>query len=85
MIQNFLKKARSCKGVVNLAVAITVTDALVQWYPGYNLNHVLFSNRSCTRSLLKRMKLFRRAGTTGKIKITDNARKRSRIEFSSPN
>ena len=30
MIQNFLKKARSCKGVVNLAAAITVTDALVQ-------------------------------------------------------
>ena len=74
MIKKFLKTLRSYGGVVNSAVAIAVADALVQRYPEYNFNHIQFRNRSRTSCSFKKMNLFRRPDTTGKIQITEGAR-----------
>ena len=69
MIKKFTKEARSYKGIVNSAVTITVT----------NLNHILFSNRSWTESLFKRMKFVKQAGMTGKIEKTGITRKETKL------
>ena len=75
MIQKFLKTLRSYRGVVNSAAAIAVADALIQRYPEYNFNQIQFRNRSWTSCLSKRTNLFRRPDTTGKIEMTEGARK----------
>ena len=81
MIIKFLKATRSYEEVVISVVEIAVANVLVQRYPEYNLNHIQFCNRCWNTSLFTRMNFVRRAGTTGKIEITEGVRKEAELTF----
>ena len=81
MNQTFFKNTRSHDSVANTAVAIGVTDALVERHPEQELNHVQFRTCTWARSLFHRMGFVRRAGTIVKVETPAGAEKEAGLTF----
>ena len=80
MVQRFLLALRIRGGVVSRTIAIATARALVALNPQYNLDHVKIDS-SWAQSLFQRMRFKRRMRATGKVEITEEARKEAELLY----
>ena len=66
---------RTCGGVVNKTISISVAKTLIKQYLEINLNYFDLDGSSWPQSLFRRMNFVRRFTTTGKVHIPEALRK----------
>ena len=81
MVQRFLLSLRKKDGVVNEAVARSVTKTLVKRSGKLELMSVNVDGKWWIQSLFRHMGFVRRAATTSKVEIPDNAKKEARLVY----
>ncbi|XP_057304912.1 uncharacterized protein LOC130641912 isoform X2 [Hydractinia symbiolongicarpus] len=74
LVQNYLRAVRARGCVVSFTIAESVAIALIRKHPEHNLDHIKVTGSSFAQSILRRMKLVRRFGTTGKVQISEDLR-----------
>ena len=79
MVQRFLLSLRRTGGLASSAVAISAAKALIARNPQYNLSHIDLESSHWPQSLFRRMDFKKRMQTTGKVEITEGARKEAEL------
>ena len=79
IVQKFLLSLRRTGELVSSAVTISAIKALIARNPYYNLSQIDMDSSHWAQSLFRRMDFKKRMQTTGKVEITEGARKEAEL------